>query len=213
MQKTSLNSASTYHGIGWETRVETLGEDIKEGNCWNNYSSNNEWNNLKAVLLYLPNHNLPKAKNANEILHLDIIDFNVLNTQLLELIKCYKELGIRVHLINPYMINGTSNIEFYNLFYVRDLFFMTPEGAIISRMASKVRAGEERFASYAISRLGIPILRTIGGSGTFEGADALWINSKTVIIGTGNRTNFSGFEQINECLKIQGVTAHHLNYL
>ena len=188
-----------------------LGGDIKEGKYWLNYSSNNEWNKLKAVLLFLPNYNTPKVKNANEMLHLDIIDFNILNTQLLELVKCYKKLGIRVHLINPYFRNGFSNNKSYNLFYVRDLFFMTPEGAIISRMASNVRAGEERFASNAISKLGIPILRTISGSGTFEGADALWINSKTVIVGTGNRTNNSGFEQIKECLRIQGVIAKQVN--
>jgi N-dimethylarginine dimethylaminohydrolase len=92
-----------------------------------------------------------------------------------------------------------------NLMYVRDLFFNTREGAVVSRMASAVRAGEEKHASLALSQLGVPITRTISGAGLLEGADALWLDPRTVLCGVGNRTNAEGFRQLREALEAQGV--------
>jgi N-dimethylarginine dimethylaminohydrolase len=72
-------------------------------------------------------------------------------------------------------------------------------------MASRVRAGEEKHASRALAELGVPINRTISGRGLFEGADALWLDPKTVVCGVGGRTNAEGFAQLRAALKIQGV--------
>ncbi len=38
-----------------------------------------------------------------------------------------------------------------NLIFARDLFFMTPEGAVVARMAASSRAGEVRFAAAALA--------------------------------------------------------------
>ncbi|MDD3827847.1 MAG: arginine deiminase family protein [Anaerolineae bacterium] len=144
----------------------------------------------------------------NAIQHLQPIDYDVLHAQMLSLSDLYRGLGIEVVLIDP--APGGEDREarpFHNLMYVRDLFFMTPEGAILSRMASEVRAGEELLAARSLVGLGIPILRTVGGWGTFEGADALWAGAQTVLVGVGNRTNRSGFEQVKSCLEFQGVMA------
>ena len=35
----------------------------------------------------------------------------------------------------------------------------------------------------------VPIALTVGGRGTFEGADCLWANPNTVFCGIGKRTN------------------------
>jgi N-dimethylarginine dimethylaminohydrolase len=89
--------------------------------------------------------------------------------------------------------------------FVADLLFTTPEGAILSRPASSIRAGEERYVAEQLTKLGIPILRTIRGKGTFEGADAAWLNPDTVMIGVGFRTNKVGASQVSSLLKEMGV--------
>jgi N-dimethylarginine dimethylaminohydrolase len=95
----------------------------------------------------------------------------------------------------------------HNLLFARDLFFMTPAGAVVSRMASVARAGEEKHAARALAALGVPIVRTISGEGTFEGADALWLRPDLVVCGVGNRTNAEGFRQLRDALRDQGVRA------
>jgi N-dimethylarginine dimethylaminohydrolase len=82
---------------------------------------------------------------------------------------------------------------------------MTPEGAILTRPASTVRAGEERPVARRLAELGIPILRCVRGNGVFEGADALWVNSETVIVGTGLRTNLEGVAQVTNLLDEMNV--------
>jgi N-dimethylarginine dimethylaminohydrolase len=47
----------------------------------------------------------------------------------------------------------------------------------------------------------------ISGAGHFEGADALWLNGKTVLCGLGHRTNKEGFAQLSQLLAFQGVAA------
>jgi arginine deiminase len=73
------------------------------------------------------------------------------------------------------------------------------------RPASTVRAGEERLVARRLAALGVPILRTIRGKGTFEGADAAWIDPETVLLTTGLRTNAEGAHQVTALLREMGV--------
>jgi len=73
---------------------------------------------------------------------------------------------------------------------------MTPEGAILARPASTVRAGEEVAVAAALAGAGVPILKTLTGQATFEGADLMWLDAETAIIGRGLRTNQEAIEQI-----------------
>ena len=91
--------------------------------------------------------------------------------------------------------------------FCADLFLMTPEGAIVGRPASTVRAGEERWVARRLADLGIPIVRTIRGRGTFEGADAMWLDATTVLVGRGLRTNGEGVAQVTSILGEMGVEA------
>jgi N-dimethylarginine dimethylaminohydrolase len=65
---------------------------------------------------------------------------------------------------------------FPNLIFMRDLFLMTPEGVLLGRPASTVRAGEERWAQLGLARAGVPLVGAIRGVGSFEVADALWVD-------------------------------------
>jgi N-dimethylarginine dimethylaminohydrolase len=102
--------------------------------------------------------------------------------------------GVTVHLLSP------ASQPPPNQMFAADLFFMTREGAILGRPASQVRAGEEVLLARKLTSLGIPIISSVRGSGTFEGADALWLDSQTVLIGVGRRTNREGFQQVKDVL-------------
>jgi N-dimethylarginine dimethylaminohydrolase len=95
--------------------------------------------------------------------------------------------------------------------FMADVFVMTPSGAIIGRPASEVRAGEERWAARAIAAQGMPIVRGVGGDGTFEGADLMWLNPKLALVARGLRTNDAAFAQIKstqdpDALRLSGHT-------
>ena len=60
---------------------------------------------------------------------------------------------------------------------------------VYKRQAMEARRGEERYAAKKLADLGVPIIRTICGSATFEGAMGLWIDRKTIVLASGVRTN------------------------
>lgn len=85
---------------------------------------------------------------------------------------------------------------------------MTPEGAIVTRPAMDARRGEERYMAKALADLGVPIIRTICGSATFEGAMGLWIDRHTVVLASGVRTNREGYEMVEYELLPHGRHRH-----
>jgi N-dimethylarginine dimethylaminohydrolase len=92
-----------------------------------------------------------------------------------------------------------------NLHFVQDLFVMTPFGAVVGRPASKVRAGEEVFAAKALAAIEVPIVATVCGTGTFEGADLAYLSPDLAIIAVGRRTNVEGARQVAHALGVAGV--------
>lgn len=89
--------------------------------------------------------------------------------------------------------------------YTRDPLVMVKGGAIVSRMAPRIRRGEELAVTRTLANLGIPILRTLNGTAMFEGGSFAWINSRTAVIGRSIRVNEEGANQIAEVLRWQGV--------
>jgi N-dimethylarginine dimethylaminohydrolase len=115
--------------------------------------------------------------------------------------QAYRDAGVTVHYVDP---DATPPP---NLMFVADLMFMTPEGAILARPASRVRAGEERLVARRLAALGVPILRSVHGRATFEGADALWLAENAVLVAEGLRTNPAGREQVTATLAEMGIVA------
>ena len=89
--------------------------------------------------------------------------------------------------------------------YTRDPLIMVKGGAIVCRMGARIRRGEELATTRTLAKIGIPILRTISGTGVMEGGSFAWINSSTAAIGVGVRVNRDGALQVAEVLKRQGV--------
>ena len=116
------------------------------------------------------------------------------------ILQAYQQLDIKTYLVTPPVIPSP------NLIFCADLFLMTPEGAILSRPASSVRAGEERWVARRLADIGIPILRTLQGQAVFEAADVQWLNHQTLLIGRGLRTNAEAICQVSDILAGMGVT-------
>jgi N-dimethylarginine dimethylaminohydrolase len=121
-------------------------------------------------------------------------------------LRLCRKFNIRVRFINPQRQKNTGGTHVYNLLFTRDHFLMTPNGAILSRMASVVRQDEIAYAREALDAAGIVIRRAVERPGTFEGADALWVTDRCVAVGVGNRTNQEGFRQVKKELSRDGIT-------
>ncbi|MCL7454291.1 MAG: arginine deiminase family protein [Anaerolineae bacterium] len=188
--------AAAYGGPGWQPRTASLREEL--GTLWGHCGLASEWTPLRSVLLHRPGAELA-AGEPDLVQHLDPIEPARATAQHDALAQAYRDLGVDVHYVEPPQAAPP------NLLFVADLLFMTPEGAVVGRPASSVRSGEERFVQRRLAELGIPILRTVRGRGTFEGADAAWLDLKTVLLATGLRTNAEGASQVAVLLAEMGV--------
>ncbi|HJM93315.1 MAG: arginine deiminase family protein [Alphaproteobacteria bacterium] len=101
-------------------------------------------------------------------------------------------------------LEGVKENQFKSV-YTRDSAFAIKGGAIVSRMAPRMRQGEEQTVARTLANLGMPILRTISGNGMIEGGSFAWLNSRTAVVGRGIRVNDEAIEQTAEVLKRQGV--------
>jgi dimethylargininase len=90
--------------------------------------------------------------------------------------------------------------------FTHDPSLMTDQGAIILRMGKRLRVPEGKLHEDAYKAASIPILGRIKAPGTVEGGDCVWVDSKTLAIGRGVRSNQAGIEQMQEILKPLGVT-------
>jgi arginine deiminase len=189
--------AAAFGGERWRPRMSTLNQEM--GTLWGDWGVYSEFMPLRAVLLHLPGKEVEGLGNPDEFQMLSPIEVDPMRQQHAALAEAYRHAGVNIHYVDP-AVTPPPNIMF-----VRDLFFMTPEGAILARPASTVRAGEERHVARRLADLGVPIIRTVRGRGTFEGADALWLDKNTVLLASGLRTSEEGANQVEQILKEMDV--------
>jgi N-dimethylarginine dimethylaminohydrolase len=92
-----------------------------------------------------------------------------------------------------------------NAVYARDPMCVVRGGAVIGRMGPLMRRGEERYATQAVAALGMPILRTISGTGTLEGGTVVKLTPRVYAFGASIRCNAEGARQFAEVLAPLGV--------
>lgn len=190
--------AAAYGGKGWSPRTDTMRQEM--GGLWGDWGVAAEWAPLRAVLLHRPGTEIKSAPDdPNAVQMLAAVDFERMRREHDALAEAYRSAGVTVHYLEPVTAPPPNTI------FMRDLFFMTPEGAVLARPASTVRAGEEVRVARRLADLDIPILRSVRGAGTFEGADALWMDENTVLLTTGLRTNDEGATQVQALLEEMGV--------
>jgi arginine deiminase len=90
--------------------------------------------------------------------------------------------------------------------YAHDPVLITDLGAVIFQTGKPARRGEGPAMADALKGWGVPILGTIDGAATAEAGDMIWLDSRTLIVGRGFRTNTAGLEQLTELLRPLGVS-------
>lgn len=161
-----------------------------------------EYKKIKTVLLYVPGQEIENIKLSEDVLHRGKISLAELQKEYLQYMESLKSFSIGIKKIE---VGKDGALGVYNLMYTRDLLFMTSKGAIIAGMSNKIRKPEISLLRKFLSTENIPVYSEINESGTFEGADGLWLNKNTVIIGVGNRTDKTGFLQLYSDLQNIGI--------
>jgi len=195
-QPTTFDTAA-YGGPGWSPRSASHAEEL--GRLWADCGIENEWAPLRAVLLHRPGPELA-VEDFNAAQLLEKPDYARAVQQHDALATAYRAAGVAVHYVEPAVSPASPNQIF-----CADLFAMTPEGAILARPASTVRAGEERWVARRLADMGVPILATLTGQAVFEGADLIWLDRRSAAIARGLRTNQAAIEQIGALLARMGV--------
>lgn len=98
---------------------------------------------------------------------------------------------------NPVTLRKTVN--------TRDVAAAIPGGMLIMRTAPHMRRGEERVATRTLGSLGVPIIRTITGTGTLEGGGFMMLDPKHAAVAQSWRCNDEAIRQVKEILDPMGI--------
>lgn len=89
--------------------------------------------------------------------------------------------------------------------YCRDAAIATDAGMILCNMGKTQRKTEPKVQKETFLIEDVPVYGQIEGIGTLEGGDVAWLDTKTLAVGHGYRTNQSGYEQLKDMLNGLGV--------
>ncbi len=184
-------------GERWFAQETSFEEDLPH--YWGDWGVDSEVGRLRSVLLRRPGREVDELADPGDARWLELMDADLARCQHDGLAALFRSHGVRVHYVQEMAADRPNGL------FVRDLVAMTPEGAILGRPAIAARRGEEKYVARTLAALDVPIIRTISGRGTFEGADLMWVDRRTVILGVGNRTNREGARQVEEVLRRIGV--------
>jgi N-dimethylarginine dimethylaminohydrolase len=92
--------------------------------------------------------------------------------------------------------------------FTHDPSLMTDHGAIILSMGKQLRNSEPALHEQTYMRLGIPILGRIAAPGQVEGGDCVWVDTRTLAVGRGVRTNQHGIQQLANMLTPLGIEVY-----
>ena len=115
------------------------------------------------------------------------------------LVEALRREGVEVVFLGSVEADGIKSV------YTRDSSFAVKGGAIVARLARRIRRGEEAHVSRTLANLGMPILRTLHGTAMAEGGSFAWLDERTAAIGRSICVNDEGIRQIAEVLRVQGV--------
>jgi len=89
--------------------------------------------------------------------------------------------------------------------YAHDASLAADCGLLLMNPGKKNRVAEARAHAKACEEWGIPMLGQVQSPGNSEAGDIVWLDSRTLLVGGGYRTNKAGIEQIRGLLGPKGV--------
>jgi len=117
-----------------------------------------------------------------------------------QLVSLLEAAGARVYFLPE---DSRTNLD---SIYVHDPVLITNAGAVILQTGKVARRGEGPAMQDALNGWGVPILGTIEGGATAEAGDMIWLDSRTLLVGRGFRTNQAGIEWLSLLLQPLDVT-------
>jgi N-dimethylarginine dimethylaminohydrolase len=183
------------------------------GQAW---GVDNDVGRIRSILVHRPGPELDMVDPAKRIEEIGsygdlekgwywqsdtVPDMESLRAQHDSMVDIFKREGIEVH----YLDGQGQTDGMLKAIYTRDSALMVKGGAVVCRMAPRIRQGEEMVVTRTLAKLGVPILRTIHSTGMLEGGSFAWINSTTAVVGRSIRINDEAIEQLDDVLKRQGV--------
>ena len=178
------------------------------------WGCNSDVGKLRVVLMHRPGDELKIVDPAKRIEHLgaygdeetgwywrgrEIPDLATQQAQHDALVAALREEGVEVVFLDRCAPQRMKSI------YTRDQVIAVDGGAIVCRMGARIRRGEEAPATETLAKLGMPILRTVHGTGIMEGGSFAFINPRTAVVGLSSRVNEEAARQVEEVLRVQGV--------
>ena len=109
----------------------------------------------------------------------------------LQLISTFE---IEVHYLPTYKDTTLDSI------YTHDPCVVSDKGIILCNMGKKDRIHEPHAVKKYFESINVPILGHIENPGKLEGGDVVWIDTKTLAIGEGYRSNSHGIKQLKAIL-------------
>jgi len=85
--------------------------------------------------------------------------------------------------------------------YTYDPLIMTNAGAVLMHMGKPQRRTEPQAFKDFLRAQSVPVLGEIAQPGTLEGGDAMWLDSRTMAVGLGFRSNAEGVRQLRSLLE------------
>ncbi|MQA79210.1 MAG: amidinotransferase [Streptosporangiales bacterium] len=89
--------------------------------------------------------------------------------------------------------------------FTRDPLVTVPGGAVITRLAPRMRRGEEASVTATVAGLGMPILGTVTGHGLAEGGTFVKLRRDLAVYGLSIRCNREGARQLAGFLEPLGI--------
>ena len=205
-----------YHQSLFPPLAEPPFEDVEElervwGGRW---GANSEVGKLRAVLMRRPGPELERIRSDAWDAGMRALvdpdegwywesetppDLDVVQEQYEGLLAALESEGVTIHFAEP------ADLRFSKAMYTRDPLVTVPGGAIIGRMGPRMRRGEEPSIARAVASLGMPVLRTIMGTGLMEGGSFAKLTPAVAAFGTSIRCNDEGARQLADALRPLGI--------
>lgn len=178
------------------------------------WGCNSDVGQLRAVLMHRPGRELDVIKNVPmpEVggygdpeegwywIGKDMPDLEAMQLAHDRLTAALTAENVKIHYV------GEAAPGRLNQVYTRDNVIAVKGGAIVTRMARKVRRGEELPVMRALAKAGCPILGTVHGAGVFEGGGFALIDDKTAVCALSVACNEEGVAQVESYLRSVGVS-------
>lgn len=164
------------------------------------YNGHSMTGKLLRVMVCPPRHAGWERGNAwRELGFHHAPDFRVAQAQHDELCGMLKDAGAEVVCL------PASDSLTLDAAYTHDASLSTDYGLILMNPGKSNRVPEAQAHADVTAQLGIPILGEVHVPGNSEAGDMVWLDPRTLLIGSGYRTNQAGISQVRDLLGSKAI--------